>query len=264
MDRTYLVAAVLLGILLPRLAKAEGNGAIPPLTAAQVAERMIQMDRWRVVALQDYTVTRRYVLDNKRFHKHAEMVVRMTYSYPGKKEFEVLSESGSGAVRKRVFRKLMEAELEGAQEETRNQTRITPANYEFQLLGTDVHDGRPCYVIEVSPKTENKLLFRGKIWVDAQDFAVARIEGSPAKNPSFWTRKIHFEHRYQKLGPFWLAASNQSVTEVRIFGSTEVTIEYLDYQINRSRPQNQNAPEITNVAETSQLRTAATAEATNR
>ncbi len=40
----------------------------------------------------------------------------------------------------------------------------------------------------VEPQTNNKLLFRGRIWVDAEDFAVVRIEAVPAKNPSFWTK----------------------------------------------------------------------------
>lgn len=240
---SLLAVALFLGSLAaPRMATGEDKSALSSLTAEQVAGRMMEMDKWRVSTLQNYTVTRRYVLDNKRFHKHAEMVVRMTYTYPGKKEFEVLSEQGSGAVRKRVLRKLIETEIENARDEARNQTRITPTNYEFRILGTEMHRGRPCYVIEASPKTKTKLLFRGRIWVDAQDFAIAQIEGSPAKNPSFWTRKVRFVHRYEKAGPFWLAASNRSVTDVRIFGTTEVKIEYFDYQINQRQPNHGNSP----------------------
>jgi outer membrane lipoprotein-sorting protein len=210
------------------------------LTAEQIVERMVQMDAWRTATLQSYTVMRRYVLDNNRFHKHAEMEVRMKYTYPGRKKFEVISEKGSGAVRKRVFRRMIEAEIEGAQDQARNQTRIIPANYEFRLVGTEVEDGQPCYVLEANPKTDNTLLFRGKVWVDAKDFAVVRIEGSPAKNPSFWTRKIHFVHRYQKVGPFWLPASNRSKTDVLIFGPTELVVEYLDYRVNQPDPSNES------------------------
>lgn len=253
MGRIYLVAVALLSMSLT--VRGGDHSPAPQLTAEQIAERMTQMDQWRVAVLQDYTVTRRYVLDNKRFHKHAEMEVRMTYSYPGKKEFVVLSESGSGAVRRRVFYKLIEAEVEGAQHQ--DQTRITPANYEFELLGNEAQDGRPCYVIAVTPKTKNKLLLRGRVWVDAQDFAIVRIEGSPAKNPSFWTRKIHFEHRYQKIDPFWLAATNRSETDVWIFGKTELTIEYLGYQINRGQPENKTPWETSKVAGTVELTRAA-------
>ncbi len=238
MRKTWLLPGALLGAFVAPGDAIEAGGAASPamLTAEQIVERMVQMDAWRTATLQNYTVLRRYVLDNSRFRKHAEMEVRMKYTYPGRKEFEVLSEKGSGAVRKRVFRRMIEAEIEGAQDQARNQTRISPANYEFRLAGTEVEDGRSCYVLEARPKTDNTLLFRGRIWVDAKDFAVVRIEGSPAKNPSFWTRKIHFVHRYQKVGPFWLPASNRSRTDVLIFGLTEVAVEYLDYRVNQSEP----------------------------
>jgi hypothetical protein len=69
----------------------------------------------------------------------------------------------------------------------------------------------------------------GRIWVDADDYSIVRIEGRPAKNPSFWTRSVHFVHIYQKVGPFWLAESTHSVSEIRIHGSAEMTIESSDY-----------------------------------
>lgn len=246
MKKIWRIRGALLALLAPgSIIGADIAAAPASLTADQIVERMAQMDEWRAATLQNYTVTRRYVLDNSRFHKHAEMEIRMKYRYPGRKEFEVLSEKGSSAVRKRVFRKMIEVETEGSQDQARNQTRIIPANYEFRLVGTDVEDGRPCYVLEATPKTDNELLFRGRVCVDAKDFAVVRIEGSPAKNPSFWTRKVHFVHRYQKVGPFWLPAWNRSKTDVLIFGPTEVTVEYVDYRVNeaassvesRNRPQ---------------------------
>lgn len=41
-------------------------------------------------------------------------------------------------------------------------------------------------------------------------------------------------HRYGKTGPFWLPILNHSLAEARIFGSTEVTIEYFGYVLNES------------------------------
>jgi hypothetical protein len=75
-------------------------------------------------------------------------------------------------------------------------------------------------------------LFEGRVWIDAQDYAVARIEGEPAKSPSFWIRGVHFVHTYQKSGPIWFPLATESTTEVRIFGATTLTIEYFDYTPN--------------------------------
>ena len=63
--------------------------------------------------------------------------------------------------------------------------------------------GRAAYVLEIKPKRNDKFLFEGRIWVDAEDYALARAEGKPVKKPSFWTKSIHFVQIYQKCGPVW-------------------------------------------------------------
>jgi hypothetical protein len=84
-------------------------------------------------------------------------------------------------------------------------------------------------VIDASPKRQDEYLFRGRIWVDAEDYALARVEGEPARNPSFWIRSVHFTQEYQKNGEYWFPSLTTSVNEARIFGKTEVDIHYLDY-----------------------------------
>ena len=128
---------------------------------------------------------------------------------------------------------MIEAEQDAAQNENRDQTRITPENYKFQLLGTEEQEGHPCFLIAVAPNQPKKYLMKGRIWVDQKDFAIVRMEGSPAKNPSFWTRKVEFTRRYQKHGPFWLAASIESESELLVAGKSSLKIEYLDYVINQ-------------------------------
>jgi hypothetical protein len=93
----------------------------------------------------------------------------------------------------------------------------------------DLLDGHPTYVLEVTPRTKSKYLIRGRIWVDAANYAIVRIEGSPAQNPSFWTKRVHFVHTYQKVGDLWLAASTKSVTDVRIFGTAKLSISDFEY-----------------------------------
>ena len=133
-------------------------------------------------------------------------------------------------MRNRIIRKMIEAEEESSQKGERKETRIIPENYEFRLVGTEVSDGRDSYVLEIAPKVPSKFSIRGRIWVDAEDFAIARIEGKPAKNPSFWIRSVDVVQRYERTGQFWLPAQNHSVAQAKIFGSTEVLIEYSDYK----------------------------------
>lgn len=96
-------------------------------------------------------------------------------------------------------------------------------------MKNDFIDGRRAYVFGVIPKRSDKYLFKGRIWVDAEDYALVRAEGEPAKKLSFWTRSVHFVHQYRQSGLFWFPHSTDSVTEALIFGTTRVSISYFDY-----------------------------------
>ena len=220
---------------LPLLALAAAGPALGQIGLEELLVRMAEKDQNRAAMLRGYSSLRRYSLENKRFHTTAELAVRMTWLHPGEKSFEVLSEKGSGTVRKHVLRRMLDAELEAAARETRSDTRINPANYTFTLAGSAVDEkGRSCYMLDMAPKTPRRFLIRGRIWVDAEEFAIVRIEGSPAQSPSFWVRSTTFVHRYERFGDHWLPVSNHSATEARVFGHTEVTIEYSGYRINQS------------------------------
>jgi Negative regulator of sigma E activity len=227
---------VIYNLFIPALAIVMGAGDSTPAlqTADEVVARMIAHDGERQATLHGYTALRRYVLDNRGHHKHAEMLVRMTCLQDGAKRFDVLDANGWGGARKYVFPRLLEAEAEAARPGLREQSRITPKNYTFQLVGREYVRGRPAFVLAIEPKSQNKYLTRGRIWVDADEYAIVRVEGKPAKNPSFWVKSVHFVHDYDKSGPFWFPASDQSVTDVRVFGATEMSIEYFDYTSSTS------------------------------
>lgn len=204
-------------------------------TADDVIAKMMERDAKRQSALRGYTAARRYILENERHHKQAEMLVRMKCLEDGSKQFETVSASGWGSARNFVFPRLLQSEKEASLPNIRERSRIIPENYSFDMLGTDSINDRPAYVLAIAPKTKNKYLVQGRIWVDRDDYAIVRIEGQPSKSPSFWIERVRFVHNYQKSGSFWLPMSDRSVTEMRIFGTTELRIEYFDYVPNGSR-----------------------------
>lgn len=214
------------------------------LTGPEIVDRLVRAEDERLSVLAGYAGVRRYRFENKRFNKQAEMTVRVTCASRGAKTFEIVEESGSGFVRDKVIRKMIEAERDASQKGEREQTRIIPKNYDFQLIKTEMSEGRPNYVFEIHPKTNNKFLVHGRIWVDAGDFAITRVEGTPAKNPSFWIHRVQVVQRYQRVGRFWLPVMNRSHAEVKIFGSTDLEIDYFDYVANERQLQvRQRAPE---------------------
>ena len=206
-----------------------------PMDANEVVAKMFAHDRQQEAAIQGYEGARRYVLHNKRLQKNAELRVTVKCGLDGVKHFEVVAEEGWNSANKRVLRKMLESETETSSPDVRTKTRITADNYEFAMAASAVVEGRPAYAIDLFPKRSDKYLFKGRIWVDAQDYALLRAEGEPARNPSFWTRHVYFVQQYRKNGPFWFPTSTQSVTEARIFGTTDVTITYFDYKPNSSQ-----------------------------
>ena len=216
----------------------------PIPNADEVIAKLIDHNSQRDRLGGGYTGSRRYVLENHRLNKRAELLVSVKCDPNGTKHFEVVSEEGWKSANKRVVRKMLESETETSQPQIRPATSLTPENYRFQMLGNDSLDARPAYVIQVLPKREDKYLFEGRIWVDTEDFAVVRIEGKPAKNPSFWTHSIHFVQQYHKSGTFWFPLSTESVTDARIFGTTEVTISYFEYQPNSAAESSLSAESV--------------------
>ena len=211
------------------LAAVQG-GPTTSLTAPEIVERMVRADNGRMAALASYSGTRHYRFENKKSGKTAEMTVRMSCGSDGVKSFEVVAENGSGFVRRHILGKMIEAEEESSRKGERKESRIIPENYGFQLIGMESLEGRQNYVLEITPKKATKFTIRGRIWVDAEDFAIAKVQGEPAKNPSFWIRSAEVEQRYGRTGQFWLPSLNHSVAQARIFGGTEVVIDYSDYK----------------------------------
>jgi hypothetical protein len=206
--------------------------ATAPLTVQQVVERLQEKNAERAAALDHYQVTRLYSMQYRGFpsDRSAQMVVNMDYHAPNSKQFSVVSESGSKFIIDHVFNKLLEGEQEAGNEENRRQSALTTENYDFTLAAYETSADGGRYVLNLTPRTKNKFLYRGKIWVDAKDFAVRRIEGEPGKNPSFWIKKTDVKHRYVKVGDFWLPAENRTESVIRLGGVAYLSIEYKDYK----------------------------------
>ena len=242
MKLTIKIAFSTLAIVLSSMTSASSQTGDSLPSADDVVAKMLRGDVERRSELTGYTALRRYVAVNN--NRRAEMVARVDCSPDGTKQFTINSEEGSHAIRKHVFYKMLNEESMASHRETRDGSRITPANYKFNMVGQDTLDTGPAYVLAIIPKTENRYLIDGKIWVNAKDHSIVRIEGQPARNPSFWVHNVHFVHTYQKVGPFWFASSTHTTSEVRIFGPSELTIENSDYILNPSKDRTEEVDDV--------------------
>ena len=217
-------------------ASATLTSAQATLTSTQIVEEMARHNQARADGLKHYQSLRHYEVEYKGYSAkiNAKLVVEADYDAVSGKTFHIVSQSGSNLLVDKVLKRLLESEKDAEQDKSSN--ALTPANYKFRLTGIENLSNRPAYVLEVEPLVESKYLYRGKIWVDAADFAVARIEAEPAKNPSFWISSTAINHQYTKTDGFWLPAQNRSETKVRVGGTAVLTIDYGTYQVVPESP----------------------------
>ena len=98
-------------------------------------------------------------------------------------------------------------------------SEFTPDNYSFALLGRGNLAGKQFYVLQLSPKRECTELIRGKAWIDADTFLVTRIEGEPAKNPSWWVKNLHLSINYGRADGLWLPLETRATADLRLLGT---------------------------------------------
>jgi hypothetical protein len=214
----------------------EVDGLLEPppvdLTGDNVIAKLLDHNTLQNARLQQYSVVRKYELRNTEGKVAAQAIVRVDYRAPSTKAFQKTSENGSEVVRHLVFDRLISAETETASGREHHDSAITTANYRFTLLGEEDIGPYHCLVVETTPKREDKYLFEGRIWVDAQDFALVRIAGHPAKKLSFWIHRLDFVRQYQKIDGFWLPNRDETFVDVRFYGERIFTIEHQQYSIN--------------------------------
>ena len=211
----------------------------PGLSGDEIFRELLQHNDIRNVELKQYSAVRTYEVRNPSGKVYARQVVQLDYRAPDTKMFMTRFEEGSGLVRHMVFKRLIESEMDAAAGKEHHDSSITPANYSFDLLGEEQTGPYYCFVIQATPKRQDKYLFEGTIWIDAQDFAIAKIAGHPAKRPSFWIDRADFVRQYQKVGQFWLPLKDETVVHVRLQGIKILTINHGGYAVNADTPDKQ-------------------------
>jgi hypothetical protein len=209
------------------------------VTERQVLAELAAHNEARRDALHDYTVLRTYQVVDVRGKVHAEEIGRMEFLSPDKKAFTITSESGSGLVRQMALNPLINSEIEAAAGKEHHDSAISTDNYSLNLLGEQQLGPYRCFVAEAVPKRKDKYLFEGRVWIDANDYSVVRIEGHPAKKLSFWIQHADFVRQSQNIEGFWLPEKDETLVQVRLYGKKLLKIEHRNYVVNAG--QNTNA-----------------------
>lgn len=205
------------------LMSAQENGRTPDVST--IVSRMMSAQQGNQARLRAYTVKRDYQLLDKQEQSKAQLIANITVVPPNQKQYNI--EKSSGGMGGKVLRDIVQKETEIPKEAQRRD--LSPENYDFQLLGTEQVDGRNCYVLAMNPRREEKDLIRGKVWVDAADYRVHRLEGNTAKSPSWWIRDLHILMIFASVDGMWLHTFTHAVADVRFKGKYVMESRDLEY-----------------------------------
>jgi hypothetical protein len=208
--------------LLGSLTAAQQNSApdVNTIVTRMMASRVQNHARIRA-----YTVKRDYQLLDKQSQSKAQIVAAITYRPPDQRQYRI--ESSSGGMGEKVLRDILAKETEPPKQAERKE--ISAENYDFQLLGEETVDGKRCYVLGMNPKRQEKDLLRGKIWVDAGNYNVHRIEGQPVKSPSWWIRDLYILMSFASVDGMWLHTMTHAVADVRFKGKYVMESRDVEY-----------------------------------
>jgi len=201
---------------------ASSSQAIPSTAGISSPDLDLILQHIEDIQHQDPTLSRPYELtrEYKVFHgsdrqSTSEVVAQINFVPPDKKTYRIIHVSGQSRGEKMV-RELLERETQSAQKGQGSE--ISRMNYDFVFLRRENLRDAPEYVLGILPKRKGKDLLRGQIWVDASTFRIRRIEGVPAKSPSFWLKNVHITLQFAQLGVRWVPITFDAIATVRLLG----------------------------------------------
>jgi hypothetical protein len=181
-----------------------------------IVQRLEEVQHQDPTQSHPYQVTREYKVfrgDDKQ--PTSEVMAQINFIPPDNKTYKITQARGNSRGEKMV-RELLDRETESAKKT--HGSEIGQTNYEFVFLRQENFGVVPEYVLRIVPKRKDKFLLRGQIWVDASTFRIRRIEGLPAKSPSFWIKGIHITLQFADLGGMWVPYSFDAIATVRLLG----------------------------------------------
>jgi hypothetical protein len=204
--------------------------AFAALTVAALAAEPTQPDSRAVQALdaflsgrtmaRQYTATRR--LEASGSGHRGWLDVRTSYAAGSGFLYDVTSEGGSGLIRGRVLRSLLEEEKQLIASGTGARVALTRDNYAFMPERVDEHG---LVVVAMRPLRKERSLISGRL-ILTPDGVLQRVEGQLAKNPSFWVTRVNVVRTYRQINGVLMPVCLETTARLRFLGSSSLRMTY--------------------------------------
>jgi hypothetical protein len=226
--RVQLACSILVYFASAACVSGQTQSAAP--TSDSIVSQMSEAQAANRVRFLPYTVTRDYKLFEGETTNppKSHVVADISVVPPDFKKYTIATAAGSGLA-ERIVRKALDGEVALAKDS--RATDITHENYDFTLIGENQLNGQRCYVLELIPRRKSKNLLRGTLWVDAKTYLPRRVEGEPAKDPSWWLTDVRIVLVYDYVGPMWVQTSSKATADVRIIGRSSMVWQDTSFQL---------------------------------
>jgi hypothetical protein len=181
----------------------------------------------RPVVATQYRATRR--LEATGSGQRGWLDARTEFSPASGMHYEVTAEGGSGLIRSRILRSLLEQEKTLIAQGDAETVAIDATNYRFADGGTAA-DGLVRVLLD--PRRKHRALIAGAMFLSPDDGDLVRVEGRLAKSPSFWLKKVEVVRSYRRINGVLVPIALQSTAQVRLLGGSSLHMTYDYSEVN--------------------------------
>ena len=142
--------------------------------------------------------------------------------------YDVTAEGGSGFIRARVLRSLLEEERKLIARGASGSVAISRDNYAFTAEGLN-EEGLA--VVGMRPLRKERSLIVGRMFLTV-DGVLRRVEGRLAKNPSFWVTRVDVVRTYRRINDVLMPVSLETTAQLRLLGSSTLRMTYRYSQVD--------------------------------
>jgi len=178
------------------------------------------------IAARQYSASRR--LEASGSGRQGWLDAQIEYSVASGFTYQVMAEGGSGYIRSRVLRSLLDEEQSIVAENASARVALSVDNYQFTPTSID-EEGLA--VVTIRPLRKDRSLIAGQMFLTA-DGDLVRVKGRLVKNPSFWVTRANLIRSYQRINGVTMPVSLETTGQLRLFGSSKLRMTYRYSQID--------------------------------
>jgi hypothetical protein len=200
-------------------------GASAPVQNAETISRFLQSHR---PALTSYRARRHLEASTRGGTMRASLDAWTSLAPDGSFSFEIVEETGSDLIRGHVLRAALVEEQRSRRANELDAVALTQANYALRV-GDAAGD---LIRIELTPMRRSRMLIVGSAFVTRDGADLVRVEGTLAKRPSLWTRRVEVTRCYARIGGVRVPIGMRSTADVMMVGASTFSMTYQYVMIN--------------------------------